>query len=181
VGSGPYKWHSHITGSVIKLEALDKHWWAGVPTFKYVSYLSIPEESTRLAMLETGEGDITRIGRPMVKKMLDAGLKVITKENAAVINFNANMIWTNPVFQDVRFRKALDLAIDKDSIIKHIFAGLAKRYAVYPGRNAFACGADPALKPRHLYRSVRSDPPTLCQDTRGQDSRLQPQPIQLQR
>ena len=81
IGSGPYKWHSQMVGSFIKLEATDKHWRDGVPKYKYMTYLIIPEESTRIAMLRTGEADIARISREAVKEALSAGLNVITKEN----------------------------------------------------------------------------------------------------
>ena len=66
---------------------------------------------------------------------------------AAVVVFHPNMQWTSPVFSDIRFRKALNLAIDKEAIIKQLFAGLAKPIATYPGSNISAVGGDPTLKP----------------------------------
>ena len=58
-----------------------------------------------------------------------------------------NMQWTSPAFSDVRFRKALNLAIDKEAIMKHLFAGMAKPIATYPGSSVTAIGCDPKLKP----------------------------------
>ncbi len=147
IGSGPYKFHSQVVGSYIKLEATDRHWRDGVPRFKYLTYMIIPEESTQVAMLKTGEGDIARISRDRVKETLDAGLKIVKKDNAAVILLHTNMQWTSPVFSDIRFRKALNLAIDKEAIIKHILAGMGAPFAEYPGKNALTCGGDTALKP----------------------------------
>ena len=147
IGSGPYKWHSQQIGGFIKLEATDKHWRDGVPRYKYMTYLIIPEESTRLAMLRTGEADITRISKDGVKEALNAGLSVLTKESAAAVVLHANMQWTSPVFSDIRFRKALNLAINKEAIIKQLFAGLAKPMANWPGSTIFAVGADRTLKP----------------------------------
>jgi peptide/nickel transport system substrate-binding protein len=37
IGSGPYKWHSQMVGSFIKLEATDRHWRDGVPRYKYMT------------------------------------------------------------------------------------------------------------------------------------------------
>ena len=147
IGSGPYKWHSQEVGSFIKLEATDKHWRDGVPKYKYMTYLIIPEESTRIAMLKTGEADIARIGRDSVRDAQNAGLNVMIKQNGSVVYFQPNMQWTSPVFSDLRFRKALNLAIDKESIIKNIFSGFAKPMATYPGSNIFVIGGDPNLKP----------------------------------
>jgi peptide/nickel transport system substrate-binding protein len=147
VGSGPYKWHSQMAGSFIKLEATDKHWRDGVPKYKYMTYLVIPEESTRMAMLMAGEADISRISRGALKDALSSGLNVLTKQNASVIVFQANMQWTSPVFSDIRFRKAINLAIDKEAIIKHIFSGMADPIAAYPGSNISTVGGDLTLKP----------------------------------
>ncbi len=147
IGTGPYKWHSQVIGSYVKLEATDKHWRDGMPRYKYMTYLIIPEESTRIAMLRTGEIDITRVSREKAKEITDAGLQTIIKDYAAIIVFHCNMQWASPVFSDIRFRKALNLAIDKEAIIKNIFAGLASPVAAYPGKNILTCGGDPTLKP----------------------------------
>ena len=142
IGSGPYKWHSQVVGSSIKLEATDKHWRDGVPRYKYVTYLVISEEATRLAMLKTGEADIARISRGSVKEAQSSGLNVLTKEDAAAFQFQANMQWTSPVFSDIRFRKALNLAIDKKAIIEHLLGGLAKLAAFFPGTHMAAFEPD---------------------------------------
>ncbi len=147
IGSGPYKWHSQVLGSFIKLEATDKHWRDGVPKYKYMTFLIIPEESTRMAMLKTDEADIARISRDAMKEALSAGLSVFPKKNGVVLVFHPNMQWTSPVFSDMRFRKALNLAIDKEAIIKRIFAGLAIPVGGYPGSSIYAVGGDPKLKP----------------------------------
>ncbi len=147
VGSGPYKFHSQQVGSYVRFEATDKHWRDGVPRYKSVTFRIIPEENTRIAMLKTGEADIARISRDAVKEALSAGLNIVTKENAAVVYMGANMQWTSPVFSDIRFRKALNLAIDKEAIIKNIFGGLAKPVAGYPGSCISVVGGDLTLKP----------------------------------
>ena len=146
VGSGPYKWNSQIPGSYFKLEATDRHWRDGVPRYKYVTFLKVPEEYTRISMLKTGEADITLISQDKVKEVADAGLNVLFKENSNMIAFLFNMQWV-PAFSDIRFRKALNLAIDKQAIIKHILGGRAKPAFNYPGVNILACGGDRTIKP----------------------------------
>jgi peptide/nickel transport system substrate-binding protein len=148
IGSGPYKFHSHMTGSYLKLEATGKkHWRDGVPRYKYMTFLIIPEESTRLAMLKSGEADIVRISRDRAKEVLDSGLNLITRRSAAVVIFYPHMQWTSPIFSDIRFRKALNLAIDKDAIREHLLGGRVRPIATLPGNSALTCGGDPTLKP----------------------------------
>jgi peptide/nickel transport system substrate-binding protein len=147
IGTGPYKWHSQLAGSFIKLEATERHWLYGVPKYKYMTYLVIPEESTQLAMLRAGEADIARISAEAVKGAMGAGLNIVTKANAACVHFLTGAQWTSPVFSDIRFRKALNLAVDKEAIIKHIFEGMARRVVMYPGSDVSAIGGDQGLKP----------------------------------
>ncbi len=147
VGSGPYKWHSQIPGSFIKLEATDRHWRDGAPRYKYVTFRIIPEESTQIAMLKTGEADIVRIGRESVKDVQDAGFQVVSKKNSAMVVFQFNGQWDAPGFSDIRLRKALNLAVDREAMIKHIFGGRARLTATYPGANISGVRGVPALKP----------------------------------
>ena len=147
IGTGPYKWQSQVVDSYIKLEATEKHWRDGTPRYKYVTFLNVPEESTRIAMLRTGEADITRISRANIKEVQNAGLNVISKKDSAAIVFYLLMQWATPAFSDLRFRKAINLAIDRDAIVKNILDGGGTSIAGYPGNNIFACGGDPNLKP----------------------------------
>jgi ABC-type transport system substrate-binding protein len=147
IGSGPYKWVSQMVGAHIKVEAAGKHWRYGVPKYKYATFLLIPEENTRIAMLISGEADVARISRESVAQVKKAGLNVVSKDGAALVMYHANMQWASPVFSDIRFRKALNLALDKKSMIKHMFGGLAEPVATYPGNRAFPCGGDSTLTP----------------------------------
>ena len=147
IGSGPYKFHSQMVGSFIKFEATDKHWRDGVPRYKYVTFRIIPEESTQIAMLRTGEANIARISRERVKECLDAGLNTISKKNAAIVMFQFNMQWTSPAFSDIKFRKALNLGVNREEIIKHIFGGMVTPTPAFPGANISGIRGIPVLKP----------------------------------
>jgi len=148
VGSGPYKWHSQSAGSFIKLEALPSHWQIGVPRFQYMTFQIVPEEATRVAKLETGEGDITEISRFRVKDLQGEGFKVLTKPGDTLLNIRGEMQWTSPALKDKRFRQALDLAIDKQAILDGIFGGMGRLAVSYPGSIVDTCAQIPALEAR---------------------------------
>ncbi len=57
VGLGPYKFVSHTPGVELVLEAFEGH-WRKVPSVKRLVFKSVPEPTTRAAMLKTGEVDI---------------------------------------------------------------------------------------------------------------------------
>jgi peptide/nickel transport system substrate-binding protein len=69
VGSGPFRFVEQVTGSHIKLAAVDSHWRIGVPRYKTVIFKLVPEETTRIALLRRGEVDIADVSRERVKEL----------------------------------------------------------------------------------------------------------------
>jgi len=70
IGSGPFKFVEHKVGSHVKYEAVNyPHWLAGVPKIKYLTFYLVKEESTRIAMLKTGEVDVTNISRDRIQEV----------------------------------------------------------------------------------------------------------------
>lgn len=148
IGSGPYRWVKGTAGSMIQLEAVEKHWAEGVPRFKTVTYRVVPEESTRIAMIQTGEADIVGVSRERVPELQATGLKVFVKEQGSVMGCYFHQQWEDVPVADKRVRQALNLAINRAELIKFIFAGQAKPVAMYPvGSFAVAAGADVSLQP----------------------------------
>jgi peptide/nickel transport system substrate-binding protein len=148
VGSGPYRWVKGLPGSFIQLEAVERHWAEGVPKVQTVTYRVVPEESTRIAMIQTGEADVVGVSRERVAELAARGLKVFVKERGSVIGCYFHQQWEGHPVGDRRVRQALNLAINREEIVNFIFAGQAKLMAMYPiGSFAVAAGADPELKP----------------------------------
>lgn len=148
IGSGPYKWVKGVTGVFIELEAVDQHWAEGVPKYKMVKYMVVPEESTRIAMLQTGEVDIVSASRERVPELQTKGFNVFVKERGSVMGCYFHQQWDSVPIADKRVRQALNLAINREEIAQFIFAGQAKLMAMYPvGSFAVAAGADPSLPP----------------------------------
>lgn len=148
MGSGPYTWAKGQAGTLIQLEAMDRHWAEGIPKFKTVTYRVIPEESTRIAMLQTGEADIISISRERVADLQARNFGAFVKERGSVMGCYFHQQWDQVPVGDPRVRQALNLAINREEIVRYIFAGQAKLMAMYPlGSFAIAAGADPELKP----------------------------------
>src|SRR5438128_11802534 len=57
IGAGPYKFVSHTPGVEVVLEA-NPGYWRRVPTVKRLVMKSVPEGTTRVAMLKRGEADM---------------------------------------------------------------------------------------------------------------------------
>ena len=87
----------------------------------------IPEESTRIAMLQTGETDAADIGVDSAEDVQAAGMKTAPQPGRqATVNImgaydpRAKTLPTS----DFRIREALNLAINREEIGKNLFPGL---------------------------------------------------------
>src|SRR6266850_6142911 len=92
VGSGPFRFVEQVTGSHIKLAAVDNHWRIGVPRFKTVTFKLVPEETTRIALLRRGEVDIADVSRERVKELEKEAFPIHFRREEAILT----MWWILP-------------------------------------------------------------------------------------
>jgi peptide/nickel transport system substrate-binding protein len=130
VGSGPWKFVRSVPGDRIEYEAVDYPHWRGTPQFKRMTLLLVPEQSTRLAMVRTGEAAIASIGPDALKEVRSAGLKVVTVPGTMQAIYQFWGLYRPEAkgspLTDVRVREALSLAIDRQQIIDHVMAKEAR-------------------------------------------------------
>lgn len=137
IGSGPYRFVAQQVGSYIDMEAMDRHWRVGIPKYKKLRFMQIPEEGSRIAMLRRGETDLIDISRERLGEV--AGFPVFTKEGDTVIAIFLGGSWKQGAFiNDKRVREALNIAIDRESILKYIYAG---KGTVAPGEYSYSSWA----------------------------------------
>src|SRR4030081_1532581 len=74
IGSGPWKFVRNVPGDRIEFTAVTTPHWRGRPNFKDLTLLLVPEESTRVAMVRTGEAAIASIGPETMLGAARAGL-----------------------------------------------------------------------------------------------------------
>ena len=132
VHTGVYRWADHLKGDFIELEPAGDHWREGVPLWQSVLIKTIPEESTRIAALKAGEVDVINLSRERVSEIEDAGFAVYPRPGQAVIGFYFHQQWEDVPWNDVRVRKAMSIAINREDIVEFIFAGRGSPGIVYP-------------------------------------------------
>ena len=125
VGSGPYRFVEQVTGSHIKLAAVDTHWRVGVPRFKTITFKLVPEETTRIALLRRGEVEITDVGRERVKELERESFPIHFRREEAILTTWWVLPRDGQPTKDKRVREALNLAVDRNEIAQSIFAGYA--------------------------------------------------------
>jgi peptide/nickel transport system substrate-binding protein len=146
IGTGPYSFAEQRIGDFMDLSAVEDHWREGTPTVETIRLRKVPEESTRIAALKTGEADIITVSRENVPEIRDAGLQVFLREGQAIVGFYFHQQWEDVPISDIRVREAMNLAVNRDELAEFIFGGLASPGAVYPVPGS-APVTDPTLQP----------------------------------
>ena len=75
-GTGSYRYVGRKTGMSVEYERVDNH-WSEKPDFKELEIRLVPEETTRFAMLMSGEAHIVDLPRELQKDALSKGMKII--------------------------------------------------------------------------------------------------------
>ncbi|NKC12107.1 MAG: hypothetical protein GKR94_07855 [Gammaproteobacteria bacterium] len=130
VGSGPWKFAQSVPGDYVEYDAVEHNHWRGKPNFEKLRIHLVPEESTRVAMVRTGEAAIAAISPESIEEAKAAGLKVVSVPATMQAIYQFWGAWRenqkdNPI-ADVRVREALSLAIDRKAIIEHVMYGEAR-------------------------------------------------------
>src|SRR5215813_13493835 len=119
IGAGPYKFVSFTPGVELVLEA-NEQYWRKTPSVKRLVFKSIPDESTRLAMLKRGEADIAYSIRGALAEELKRTPGLTLKPNYPPGTFWLVFPeqWTDPKspWADKRVRLAASYAIDRPAI-----------------------------------------------------------------
>ncbi|MGN7313508.1 glutathione ABC transporter substrate-binding protein [Alkalicoccobacillus gibsonii] len=121
-GTGYFEFDSWSPGNELKLTKYEDYW--GDPAkVDSVTFRVVPEDGTRIADLNTGAAHIADPLSPSDVSQIEAtdGMHVDSTESVAMmyIGFNSQ----KEPFDDPNVRKALSMAINKDSIIQGIYDG----------------------------------------------------------
>lgn len=123
VGTGPFKIKAWGNGEKVELEAFDSY-FVKKPSFSFLNFVTIPENSNRVIALETGEIDLAYDIVPSDIKLLEEkkGLSYISGLSVGTdfLSFNTEKM------KDADIRKALALAIDRKGINEAVFDGKQK-------------------------------------------------------
>ena len=128
VGAGPYKFVSFNPGVELVLEA-NEQYWRKTPSVKRLIFRSVPDDTTRLAMLKRGEADIAYSLRGAlaeeVKRTPGLTLKASSPTFTEWVVFTEQWDPKSP-WHDKRVRVAANLALDRKALNDAEYLGFAK-------------------------------------------------------
>jgi len=116
VGTGPFVVAEHIEDQRWVLRKFDGYWQEGKPLLAELVWQIMPDESSRVAALRTGEIQLTMFENPKMLDLLANDPNISSQEqlttNYYVLFVNAN----HPELADLRVRQAISLAMDREQI-----------------------------------------------------------------
>jgi len=126
IGTGPFKFVSYKPNESIKLVRNEQYWKEGRPYLDGIEWTIIPNRSTAILAFISGKFDLTfpfGVTVPLVKNIkIEAPKSVCDLEPA---NQSTNLIVNRDVhpFDSPEIRRAMDLALDRQSFIQILAEG----------------------------------------------------------
>jgi peptide/nickel transport system substrate-binding protein len=146
IGLGPYKFVSHTPGIELVMEAFEGY-WRKMPSVKRVVFKSIPESTTRVAMLKRGEVDVAYLleGPQAQEVKRDPNLKLAFSGGIAIFFLDFLEQWDpKSPWHDRRVRKAASLALDRKGLSDAETLGASKPMGNFiPRQFEFALPMEP--------------------------------------
>lgn len=123
VGTGPFKFKEWNSSDEITIEKNDDYWRNGYPKVDSITFKPVPENGSRIAMLQTGEADfIYPVPTEQAESIGDEdGIEVVVDESIVTQYFSMNTL--KEPYSDVRVRQAINYAIDKDAFVNVVLDG----------------------------------------------------------
>jgi peptide/nickel transport system substrate-binding protein len=142
IGTGPFKFTKYVTDQYVELAA-NTDYRDGKPALERVINRYFANPAAAIAALRAGEIHFTYVDSNDVSTFKgDEAFKVIEGDSFVVnyLGFNHE----SPIWKDVRVRKAVMYAINRDAIIKSLYAGAAKpANCAYVAERLIPQGIDP--------------------------------------
>ncbi len=143
-GTGPYRFVRWVKDDELVLKAYPGYWRPGIPRVPNLIFKPIPEEASRVATLLAGDVDVIRDVSPTSVPRLRESETVEPRivPTGMVVHFALDTLSPGPL-KDARVRRALNLAVNKQLIIKQVLGGFATQV---PGPiTQFHFGFDPSV------------------------------------
>lgn len=139
VGNGPFRMVDWRVGDRIRLERSDTYWGKSEVKLSSIEALSLENMTTALNLYLTGEVDWLPHGYYPQELGPDLRKRPDFHVGPALIAYYYRINCTRKPFDDVRVRKALNLAVDRDLITKNVLVmgQSPARHVVPPGLRGY--------------------------------------------
>jgi ABC-type transport system substrate-binding protein len=137
-GTGPFKITRVVTGQYVEMVRNEQYWDKDrIPKLEKLVVYPMPEATTRIAALRSGQVDWIEVPAPdSIDSLKKAGFTVTLHPYPHTWPYVLSTIEGSP-FRDVRVRQAINYAIDREGLCK-LLNGIARpAVGLYPPENPF--------------------------------------------
>jgi len=128
VGTGPFRFVAWERGVGVRLERFGQYYVPGWPYLERVTFRFLPDQNAQLAALRAGDLDVIGYGvipENALAVQRDPNLKLITGTTTTEITVGMNN--SRPPFDDVRVRRAMQYAVNKDELVRGVMMGFGTK------------------------------------------------------
>ena len=145
-GTGPFRITKVVPGQFVEMSRNESYWdTSRTPKLSKLVLIPMPEATTRLAALRSGQVDWIEVPPPDAIPLLKgAGFQISLWPYPHVWPYIFN-VTEKSAFHDRRIRQAFNYAIDRDELAKFLNGTAKPAYGVYPSENPYFG------KPEHHY------------------------------
>ncbi len=122
VGTGPFMFKEWVDGQYILVEAYADYWGDGAKVDE-IKFSVVPNDATRIALLQSGEAHFIEMVPPPLVAALANNSDIVINTSESVFARIFPMNTQIEPFNDIRVRKALNHAIDREQLVQVALQG----------------------------------------------------------
>lgn len=135
-GTGPYRFVSWVKDGDLVLEA-NQQYWGGAPAFEQVVIRTVPEASTRVSAVLSGQADVVVAVPPEQADAMNRSGRARIEH----VHSNRFGFWRMhphvPPTNNVKVRQAINYAANVGELLRTVYSGLGERVSTMLGRYHF--------------------------------------------
>jgi peptide/nickel transport system substrate-binding protein len=122
IGTGPYVFREWVRDSFVRLTA-NPDYYAGAPAVEDVVIRFVPDTSVQFQGLQTGEFDIAVDIAAVDWPAVERDARFVLEQGPSGLALVAALNTRRPYLEDPRVRRALNLAVDAETILEVAYGG----------------------------------------------------------
>jgi len=126
VSTAAFKINNFQPNAILEMSKWDGYWRTGRPYLDKVQFRAVPDTSTCMALIKSGQADVwVNAGMPEAAQLRDAGFEILSGPNTLDDIFPDSKDPSSP-FAIKEVREALEYAIDKEAIAESLGYGFTQ-------------------------------------------------------
>jgi glutathione transport system substrate-binding protein len=125
VGTGPFKFVEWKQTDYMKVEKFPGYWRKGYPKVDTITWRPVVDNNSRSAIMQTGEANFTFPVPYEQTELLKTKPNIEVTAAPSIVHRYLSLNVTQKPFDNPKVREALNYAINKEALVKVVFAGYA--------------------------------------------------------